>query len=44
MLFAPVGTPQSVVDRLAKLVQESVTESAKVKAVRDTMSADDITR
>ena len=42
MLFAPVGTPQSIVDRLAKLVQESITESAKVKAVRDTMSADDV--
>ncbi len=25
-----------------KLVQESITESAKVKAVRDTMSADDV--
>jgi len=41
MLFAPVGTPQAVVDRLAKLVQESVTESTKVKAVRDTLAADD---
>ena len=42
MLFAPAGTPAAIVDRLAKLVQESVTESTKVKAVRDTMSADDV--
>lgn len=41
MLFAPAGTPQVVVDRLAKLVQESVTDSAKVKAVRETLAADD---
>ncbi len=41
MLFAPAGTPQAIVDRLAKLVQESVTESTKVKAVRETLAADD---
>ena len=42
MLFAPVGTPAPIVDRIAKLVLESVTESTKVKAVRDTLSADDV--
>lgn len=42
MLFAPAGTPPAVVDRLAKLVAESVTESIKVKAVRETLSADDV--
>ena len=42
MLFAPLGTPATIVERLAKLVQDSVTESTKVKAARDTMSADDV--
>lgn len=42
MLFAPAGTPQAVVDRLAALVRDSVSESPKVKAVRDTLAADDV--
>jgi len=41
MLFAPAGTPAAVVDQLAKLVQEWVTESPKVRAVRETLAADD---
>ena len=41
MLFAPAGTPQAIIDHLARLVQDSVTESPKVKAVRDTLSAED---
>lgn len=41
MLLAPAGTPQVVLDTLARLVQESVTDSAKVKAVRETLSAED---
>ena len=32
----------AILERLAALVRESVTESAKVKAVRDTLSADDV--
>lgn len=42
MLFAPAGTPQAIVDHLAQLVRESVTESPKVKAVRETLSAEDV--
>lgn len=42
MLFAPAGTPQAVIDQLAKLVHESVTDSPKVKSVRETLSADDV--
>jgi tripartite-type tricarboxylate transporter receptor subunit TctC len=42
MLFAPAGTPAAVIDQLAKLVQESVTESPKVRAVRETLAADDV--
>lgn len=41
MLLAPAGTPQVAVDTLARLVQESVTDSARVKAVRETLSAED---
>lgn len=42
MLLGPVGTPREVIDRLAALIHESVSESAKIKAVRATMSADDV--
>jgi tripartite-type tricarboxylate transporter receptor subunit TctC len=42
MLFAPAGTPPAIVERLAALVRESVTDSPKVKAVRETLSADDV--
>lgn len=31
MLLAPAGTPQVVIDMLARLVQESVTDSARVQ-------------
>ena len=41
MLFAPAGTPAAVIEQLAKLVQDSVTDSPKVRAVRETLSADD---
>ena len=42
MLLGPAGTPAAVIDRIAQLVHESVTDSAKVKAVRDQLGADDI--
>jgi tripartite-type tricarboxylate transporter receptor subunit TctC len=42
MLFAPAGTPTAIVERLAKLVRDSVTESPEVKTVRETLSADDV--
>lgn len=42
MLFAPVGTPAPIVERLAGLVTTSVTESARVKAVRETLFAEDV--
>jgi tripartite-type tricarboxylate transporter receptor subunit TctC len=42
MLFAPAGTPQAIVDQLARLVHESVQESSKVKSVRETLAADDV--
>lgn len=41
MLYAPTGTPTAIVDRLAGLMRISVTESPKVKAVRDMLAADD---
>lgn len=41
MLLAPAGTPQAVLDQLARLVQESVNDSPRVKAVRETLSAED---
>ena len=41
MLFAPAGTPQAVVDRLAELVTSSVRESPRVQSVRDTLNAED---
>ena len=41
MLLGPAGTPAEVIDRIARLIHESVTDSAKVKAVRDQLGADD---
>ena len=42
MLLGPTGTPAEVIDRIARLIHESVTDSAKVKAVRDQLGAEDI--
>lgn len=42
MLLGPAGTPPEVVERIARLIQESVTESSKVKAVRELLAADDV--
>ena len=42
MLLGPAGTPTEVVDRLARLIQDSVTDSPKVKAVREQLAADDV--
>lgn len=42
MLLGPAGTPAEVVGRLARLIQDSVTDSAKVKAVREQLAADDV--
>lgn len=42
MLLGPAGTPPEVVERIARLIQESVTESSKVKAVREQLGADDV--
>lgn len=42
MLLGPAGTPSEVIDRIARLIHESVTDSPKVKAVRDQLAADDV--
>lgn len=42
MLLGPAGTPTEVIDRIGRLIHESVTDSAKVKAVRDQLGADDL--
>ena len=42
MLFGPAGTPPEIVERIARLIQDSVTDSARVKAVREQLAADDI--
>lgn len=41
MLLGPAETPPEVVARIAQLVQDSVTESAKVKSVREMLAAND---
>lgn len=41
MLLAPAGTPQNVIDTLAALVSSSVAESPRIKAVRETLGAED---
>lgn len=41
MLLAPAGTPQNVIDTLAALVSASVSESARIKALRETLGAED---
>ncbi|MDB5890762.1 MAG: hypothetical protein JWP47_1593 [Polaromonas sp.] len=42
LLMAPAGTPQNIVDSLSQLVSASITESVRVKAVRDMLGAEDI--
>ena len=42
MLLAPTGTPQAVINTLARLATASVNESQPMKAVRNTLSADDV--
>ena len=42
ILMAPAGTPQIIIDTLARLVSASVTDSARVKSVRETLGADDM--
>lgn len=40
MLLGPAGTPPEVVARMAQLVEESATQSAKVRAVREMLDVD----
>lgn len=42
MLLGPAGTPKPIVERLAQLVHESVTKSARVKVIRDQLGAEDV--
>lgn len=42
MLLGPAGTPKPVIERLARLVHESVTKSARVMAVRDQLGSNDV--
>ena len=42
MLLAPTGTPQGVVDTLARLATASVSESVPMKFVRNTLSVDEV--
>ncbi len=42
MLLGPAGMPTQIVDRLARLIHDSVTDSSKVKAVREQLAADDV--
>lgn len=42
MLFGPAGTPPAVIDRMARLIHDSVSDSVRVKAVREQLAADDI--
>ena len=42
MLLGPAGMPPQVVDRLARLIHDSVTDSPRVKAVREQLAADDV--
>jgi tripartite-type tricarboxylate transporter receptor subunit TctC len=41
MLLAPAGTPQNVIDTLAAMVSASISESPRMKTVRDTLGAED---
>lgn len=41
ILMAPAGTPQNIIDTLARLVSMSVTDSQRVKNVRETLGAED---
>ena len=41
ILMAPAGTPQIIIDTLARLVSASVADSARVKSVRETLGAED---
>jgi tripartite-type tricarboxylate transporter receptor subunit TctC len=40
-LMAPAGTPQNIIDTLAKLVSASINESPRIKSVRETLGAED---
>jgi tripartite-type tricarboxylate transporter receptor subunit TctC len=42
ILMAPVGTPQNILDTLARLVSASITDSQRVKNLRETLGAEDI--
>jgi tripartite-type tricarboxylate transporter receptor subunit TctC len=42
ILMAPAGTPQIIIDTLARLVSASVSDSARVKSFRETLGADDM--
>lgn len=42
MLLGPAGTPKEVVARLGQLIFESVTQSQKVKQVREQLGSDDV--
>jgi len=41
ILMAPAGTPQNVIDTLARIVAVSITDSQRVKDVRATLGAED---
>lgn len=41
LLMAPAGTPQNVIDTLAAMVSASIGESPRIKAVRETLGAED---
>ena len=42
LLMAPAGTPQNIIDTLARLASASIHESPRIKAVRETLGAEDI--
>lgn len=42
VLMVPAGTPQYIIDTLSRLVSASITDSPRVKAVRETLGAEDI--
>lgn len=41
ILMAPAGTPQHIIDTLARLVSASVTDSPRIQSVRATLGAED---
>lgn len=42
ILMAPAGTPHNVVDTLARLVTASISDSQRVKSVRELLGAEDV--